>query len=446
MLESIRLSILPLVLAQVEDETRQVRIELRYATPLLCAVALLVIHLAGATPITSILLVVALTVTVTSAFWAWQMAQHVHAERRLTARWVQAGDTLEERFTLQNNSFLPMLWAEIADHSSVPGYSASTVRAVDGHSKIQWICSGAATRRGEFQLGPWSIETGDPFGMFTVHIHYNQARPLLVYPPIAHLPFPPLPRGASPGAWCINRASAAPTLNAAQVRPYEWGDSFRHVHWPSTARHNELMVKLFDQEASANVWLMLDVDPTVQSGEGDSSTEEVGVLVAASLADELLREGRAVGLISVEQVVNLSHSAGHLWTILGALARLPTANDRAGRPALPLARALNEIARTLRSGSSLIIITPSADAEWGPALAHLVWRQITPTVILIDPAPGGRPAREHVRQRLAAQGIAACSVRCDTPLPVRPLLGKLRRWEFKTLATGRVIATMESVQ
>lgn len=445
------MSILPFVLAQVENKTRQVRIELRYATPLLCAAALLVIHLAGASSITAILLVVALTITAISVFWAWQMAQHVHAERRLAARWVQAGDTLEERFTLQNDSFLPVLWAEIADYSNVPGYSASTVRAVDGHSQIHWTYSGVATRRGEFHLGPWSVETGDPFGMFAVHIRYDQARPLLVYPPIAHLPFPSLPRGASPGAFCINRASPAPTVNAAQVRAYQVGDSFRHIHWPSTARHNELMVKLFDQEASANVWLMLDADPAVQSGEGNSSTEEVGVLVAASLADELLREGRAVGLICAGQAGKLSYlaparSAGHLWTILGALARLPTANDRHALTGLPLARALNEIARALRGGSSLLIITPAAEAEWGPVLAHLAWRQILPTVILIDPAPAGRPAREHLRRLLAAQGIAAQAVRCDAALPVRPLLGKTRRWEFKTLATGRVVATMESVR
>jgi len=67
-------------------------------------------------------------------------------------------------------------------------------------------------------------------------------------------------------------------------------------------------------------------------------------------------------------------------------------------------------------------------------------------VILIDPAPGGRPRGSLLQSMLAEQGVTCRSVRCDIPLPIRPALGKTRRWEFKTLATGRVIKTMESVR
>jgi uncharacterized protein (DUF58 family) len=239
-----------------------------------------------------------------------------------------------------------------------------------------------------------------------------------------------------------------PTVNAGQVRAYESGDPFRHVHWPLTARHDELMVKMFDQEASANVWLMVDTDPAIQSGQGESSTEEVCVLVAASLAADLLREGRTVGLITYtpeRHIIWPARSTGHLWTILGELARLPNDADRE-RPSQPLARALNQIGRLLRVGSNLVIITASSDPAWVSGLAQLTWRQITPTMVLIDPVPDGRPVMTHLAALLAEHKVVCRSVRCDVPLTVRPVMGRTRRWEFKTLATGRTLVTMESVR
>ena len=134
---------------------------------------------------------------------------------------------------------------------------------------------------------------------------------------------------------------------------------------------------------------------------------------------------------------------------LARLVRWPlvAAAAQGGAPQTPsLAHVLNQMARLLRAGSNLVMITPSSDPAWMQALAQLMWRQITPVVILIDPAPEGRPILGHVAASLAEQGVACRSVRCDVPLKVRPALGRTRRWEFKTLATGRVIATMESVR
>jgi uncharacterized protein (DUF58 family) len=438
----------PWVVWRKRDGDCEIVVELRHVTPFVCLAVVLIAHLTGSNDVTATLLVAALVIVAAAVLWARQMALHLGAGRHLEARWVQVSDVMEERFSLWNGSILPVLWAEVMDHSDVPGYNAGTVRAVGSHDDMLWRNSGAATRRGEFHLGPWSVETGDTLGIFVVRLLFPQARPLLVYPPLADLPFPPLPRGASPGASRINRAAPFPTSNAGQVRAYELGDPFRHIHWPSTARREELMVKMFDQEASANVWLLVDTDPAIQSGQGDSSTEEVSVLVAASLADVLLREGRTIGLIThapERHIIWPARSTGHLWTILGELARLPNATNRE-RTGLSLMRALNEMARWLRAGSNVVIVTSSSDPAWVSGLAQLTWQQITPVVILVDPAPDGRPTLDHLASLLVEQGVICRSVRCDIPLSVRPVMGRTRRWEFKTLATGRAIATMESVR
>jgi len=106
---------------------------------------------------------------------------------------------------------------------------------------------------------------------------------------------------------------------------------------------------------------------------------------------------------------------------------------------VPLVHVLKQVSHLLRAGSNVVVITPSSDLTWISGLAQLAWQQITPTVILLDGSP-------VMTALLAERGIICRTVRCDTPLPVRPAMGRTRRWEFKTLSTGHVVKLMESVR
>ena len=86
------------------------------------------------------------------------------------------------------------------------------------------------------------------------------------------------------------------TTNAASVRPYQPQDPHKWIHWPISAHRGELFVRQFDQDASGDVWLLLDLQTAVQLGSGADNTEEQAVLLAASLSARALRHNRAVGL------------------------------------------------------------------------------------------------------------------------------------------------------
>ena len=97
----------------------------------------------------------------------------VSATRQLRFRWVTSGDLLKNGLSYKIWVSLPVSWVEISDRSTVPGYSASGIYHVDTRNKVRWRQQAICERRGRFTLGPWTVRCEDPFGIFSVTIHYR---------------------------------------------------------------------------------------------------------------------------------------------------------------------------------------------------------------------------------------------------------------------------------
>ena len=82
------------------------------------------------------------------------------------------------------------------------------------------------------------------------------------------------------------------------VRDYTTGDSFGRIHWALSAKHQRLMSKTFEQPLTTDLWILLDLDRDVHFGEGEESTVEYAVSLAASMASQVHSRGRQVGLIA----------------------------------------------------------------------------------------------------------------------------------------------------
>jgi len=437
----------PWTVYRFRDGDAEVALVWRNWLPLVLAPILLLVQLISPARVWMTLVLAFSSVTAVAGWWAYHMARGVRVRRELRFAWVQVGDLLEERFTLVNDSRLPALWVEVRDRGDVPGYRASTVRAVGAHNTYRWVARGECRLRGEYQLGPWEATISDPFGIFAVVRRHPQAQTVLVYPPIARrLPFP-LPRGAATGWTRTSHRSWEPTVTVGGVRAYVPGDPRHHIHWPTTARRDQLHAVEFDRETGGDIWLVLDLDRDVQVGRGERSTEEMGVILAASAAALLLEAGRAVGLIAhgaQPRTVMPARGRGHLWTLLRALAQVRAADSR------PLGRVLEEVSRALPVGATALVITPSADPAWIAGLARLQGRGIGVAAVLLDAVSfgiemeegEGRLSRqaESLRALLADARVQAEILHADVPLSLRPPTGQVRRWEFKVLGTGRAVA------
>jgi len=401
--------------------------------------------------------------------WARQMALHLSAQRQLVYTALQVGDQLEETISLRNDSFLPALFVEFRDQSTFPDYTFSSVRAIDGLSSLTWRARALCSRRGVFSLGPWSLVTGDPFGIFEVTHTFAATAEVLVHPPLAALPADLLPRGLMRGdERPLHQPTAARTVNAVGARPFQPGDPPRHIHWRTTARRDEPYVKVFQPEAAATLWLVPDLDAAVQAGDGADSTTEVMVMLLASLAAELLRQRLAVGLFTFNgaegmdtnaQVILPSRGQEHFWQILRALARLQPA------PARPFAHTLEQARSIIGGRDRLLAVTPSLATDWLAPL-HAIHRgsQRRAEVILLDAEsfenalqsppdlpPRSAPEGSWGRSRgggaagamlltLAELGISARVLRRGDLAPISGVYGDLQRWEFITGGTGKAIA------
>lgn len=370
-----------------------------------------------------------------SFVWAASLMLGLRLTREMRLGWVQVGDWMQERFTLANKSFLPGLWVEIVDHSTLPDYQASRVIGIGFRNSRQWFSDGVCNRRGVFLLGPMEMRTGDPFGLYTVTVSFPATTTLMVMPPVVPLPAIEVAPGGRAGDGRARANTFERTVITSGVREYLPGDSTRLIHWRTTARRDEIYVRLFDSTPSGDWWIFLDMDSRAQAGRGADSTEEHGVILAASLTDIGLRSGRAVGLVTASRGDDLTWlpprpGDGQRWEILRALA-LAALGSRA------LADVLAQARPSFHQIASLVVITPSLDSQWIESLIPLLNRGAVATVLLLDPVSfGGAGDTLGMRTLLSELDIAHYSITRN--LLDRPELRPAQRG-WRVMPTGRAV-------
>lgn len=380
---------------------------------------------------------------VVSYVWIRQLAKGVHATRRLRYGWVSVGDRLEEQFTIINTSLLPALWVEVVDQSNVPEYKTAVVHSVANEGVRRWREYAVCLQRGQYQLGPWTIRSSDPFGIFILTRQYPVSNEVIIHPPI-HTEIPiPLPSGQSSGRVRARQRAWRATINAASVRDYQPNDPYRWIHWPTSARRDELFVRQFDLDAAGDIWILLDMEQQIQLGDGLDGTEEHAVLLAASLAAMALHQNRPVGVAGYgrsPQIVPPGRGTGHRWKILRALALVNADGDAT------LSQTITDISRLMRRGSAAVIITATNSIEWLPNLTTLSQRGLRSELIVLDrPSFGGTGKSQVLQDALLQQGYS-CHIIRQGEIGQAPEQEKRGYWEFKVTGTGGVVAVQSPVQ
>ena len=301
------------------------------------------------------------------------------------------GEVLRATYTLRSTSRIPKLWLEVHNPSTLPVPLPGRAISLGSHGERSWIAKVPLGRRGHFRVDPLQIRTGDPFGFFEASASVGHGLTLVVYPRIEPIPRWRLQALSLEGSRSTPVRTQQTTPLATGVRPYAPGDGFNRIHWPSTARTGEIQVKEFDLEQTADVWIILDLQRAAQVGAGDDSTVEVGVRVAAAIAERAIEENRAVALTTTgSRVTVLPPDRGprQRQKILQLLAAVE------GDGGTPLVETLVAGLPLLRRGMSAVVITASTEPGWVRPLATLRPRGIGCQVIWLDPAVYARRSAE----------------------------------------------------
>jgi uncharacterized protein (DUF58 family) len=315
----------------------------------------------------------------------------------------QVGQTTDERISVRNTTFIPKIWIEVDDPSNLPGRRASRVVSLAGKASRSWRTQTTLSRRGVYDVGPLSVSSGDPFGLFRATRRQGEPSSIIVYPPFVDLPHFTVPPANLPGEGRFRKRTHYVTPNASGVRDYVTGDSFNRIHWRSTARTGKLMVKNFELDPASDIWIVLDLQRGVQAGSGDESTEEYAVKIAASVARHFLNQNRNVGLMLYSErleIIDAERGGQQITRILESLAVARAISEvRAGD-------LLNVEGRRFGRHTTLVVITPSVDEHWVLSLLQLTGRGVKGAAVLIEPSTfGGSGNALHVVGSLAAADI-----------------------------------------
>jgi uncharacterized protein (DUF58 family) len=192
------------------------------------------------------------------------------------------------------------------------------------------------------------------------------------------------------------------------VREYEQGESLRRVHWPTSARRGQLMVKELEDTSHDGVVVVLDCEAAGAVGTPPDSSFDAAVRAAGSILQAHANRGRVATLVPTGTgcgpvQVRTAHAelGGAVTSLAAAVADAPC----------DLARALRELPAR-GGGGELTIVTATCDpAAFAGMLAVAARRPVS--LVWVDAASyAGRPTRaEPGVLRLAAHGIPTAVVR-----------------------------------
>lgn len=279
--------------------------------------------------------------------------------------------------------------------------------------------------RGRYPLGPLQLRLSDPFGMCEVGRAFAACDILTVVPQVQALPYVRLN-----GSWGGQGESSSHSLALAGdddviLREYRPGDDLRRVHWKSTARYGELMVRREEQPQKARATVLLDTREFGHRGSGPASSFEWAVSCAASVSVHLLERGYQTHLLTdtgewVPGPGSGNHSAADTsGLILDALAVTDLSNGGG----------LSRAEEPLRVGGEglLVAILGELDETQATRLARLRSRAGGAIAFLLDtgtwtglrllaPQTGGDEFRARERQ-LREAGWTVLPVRAGDSLP-----------------------------
>ena len=332
------------------------------------------------------LIYVAVAGAVIGYIWAWIQSRGLEVHVQELSPHPQVGQTVQVRVEVKEKAGLP----RVGLRARLVGDFASTNEedfSLAPHGDTSWTLSGLCRRRGWNSVGSVAMVSGDPTGLLRLNCMVGKPQSILAYPTTIQLSRAVIQGQITAGE--IGEAGHlighSPTVSI--VRDYIPGDMLTHIHWPTTARRDQLMTKEFEGAGINEILLFVDLQEAAQTGSGDDSTEEYSITIAASLASSLIQEGHSVGLVTLgDQLYRFlpRKDPNHLWSMLGTLAVVRASGKT------PMQMLMTQETGNLGPGTVAIVVGPWPGKSIGSLFQFLTRRGILVVPIFLDTGSFGR--------------------------------------------------------
>jgi uncharacterized protein (DUF58 family) len=343
----------------------------------------------------------------TARLWAWRASRTLEVERLPTTAPSVEGEPLRLGVRLRGHAWLASR-IELRDRIGPLGENRVSLRRGTN------VLSVDAAPRGRYRLGPGRLLVDDPLGLSRVELPVAAAGTVLVRPRVPELALlfsDAGSRGEAGRGQPVRRASG---LEPHGVREYVEGEPLRAVHWPTSARRGQLMVRELEDAPRDGIAVVLDVERSAVTGPpGDSSLDEA-VRAAAGLVRAHVVRSRDVLLVigTPAPDVHRVRTFGPDWD--RALDALAAAEGVEGTPlrSLVTARGL------LGTLSELVVVTARPELVADALVARASTVRNSALVAVDAPTYAGRPAADAspALLRLAAAGVPVSVLRHGVPL------------------------------
>ncbi len=328
--------------------------------------------------------------------WAWLNLRGIDLSVTRDANRGRVGGYLGGQVSIVNRTRMPKSWLEVAASTGPSADTSGRGLALIREQVRSWRIRTYLAKRGVYRSGQVRLVSQDPFGLFRLRRDFLDPHPYIVFPAVEELPNLDARFAGLPSDSRMTRHWEQITTDVASIRNYVDGDSMRRIHWPYTARMNELMVKEFDMGLSAEAWVLLDMHQMSHYGadlDEVNNTEELSVTVAASIVDRLMDQSMPVGLASngdQEHIYRPDSSPEQRGRLMETLSEVRAHGQR------PLQDFIYGVRNHLNQYNALTVVTSSVETQWVASLTDLRRQGVEVAVVLVDRSSFGSPTDMRV--------------------------------------------------
>lgn len=213
----------------------------------------------------------------------------VNLSRRLGSATVHDGDTTTVTLLMENRSRRSLGHLTLEDDVNRLGVATFEVAHLKKGESTTATYRVTCRPRGVYRVGPTVVRTTDPLGLAELRSGEGPVDRIVVYPAIEELTGFPIVRGQDPAMQASRpEHSRQGGEDFYTLREYQHGDDLRRVHWPSSAKTDELMIRQLETPWQSRALVLLDVRAaSYESGDGF----EKAVSGAATVVTHLIGSG-----------------------------------------------------------------------------------------------------------------------------------------------------------